>query len=90
MGFEPGTFRLRSERAKRWAIRADINQTHKSDLILPECAIKSYLYYVLDIDDFSCIFVIWYLYGFAIWLIKVFADCKELVICTHHTTFYYI
>ena len=42
--FEPGTFRLRGERAMRWAIWADIYRTPKGDRILPECAIKSYLY----------------------------------------------
>ena len=27
-------------------------------------------------SDLSCIFFIWYLYRFAVWLIKTFADCK--------------
>ena len=35
-GFEPGTFHLRSEHAKRWAIRADKYRSHKGDLVLPE------------------------------------------------------
>ena len=42
-----GTFRLRSEHAKHWAIRADIYHAPKGDYILPEFAIKSYLYHVL-------------------------------------------
>ena len=49
VGFEPGTFRLRSECAKRWAIRADKYQSPKGDRIIPECAINGYLYRVVDI-----------------------------------------
>ena len=30
-------------------------------------------------NDLSCIFLIKYLYRFAVWLIKTFADCKELL-----------
>ena len=48
VGFEPGTFRLRSERAKRWAIRADKYRSPKGDHIWPECAINSYLYRVVE------------------------------------------
>ena len=48
-GFEPGTFRLQSERAKRWPIRADKHWSPKDDPTLPECAINSYLYRVVDI-----------------------------------------
>ena len=48
VGFEPGTFLLRSERAKRWAIRANKYRPHKGERILPECAINSYLYRLVD------------------------------------------
>ena len=34
--FEPGAFRLRSEHAKRWAIRADKYRSSKGDRVLPE------------------------------------------------------
>ena len=33
VGFEPGTFYLRSERAKRWAIRADKYRLPKGDRV---------------------------------------------------------
>ena len=36
VGFEPRTLRIRSERAKRWAIRADKYWTPKGDCVLPE------------------------------------------------------
>ena len=49
VGFEPRTFRLRSERAKRRAIRADKYRSPKGDCILPEYAINSYLYRVIDV-----------------------------------------
>ena len=49
VGFEPGTFRLRSERAKRWAFRADKYRSPKGDNILPEYAIYSYLYRMMDV-----------------------------------------
>ena len=42
------TFRLRSERAKRWAIRAYKYRSPKGDRILPESAIKSNLYHLVD------------------------------------------
>ena len=44
VGFEPGTFRLRIERAKRCAIRRDKYQSPAGDHIIRECAVKSYLY----------------------------------------------
>ena len=34
--FEPGIFRLQSERAMRWAIRADKYRSPKDELVLPE------------------------------------------------------
>ena len=43
------TFCIRSERAKRWAIRADKYRPPKGDRILPEYAIKSYLNYLVDV-----------------------------------------
>ena len=49
VGFEPGTFLLRRERAKCWAIRADKYRSPKGDCILPECAINSYMYRVVDV-----------------------------------------
>ena len=49
MGFEPGSFRLRNERAKHWAIRADKYRSPKGDRILSECAINSYLYRMVDL-----------------------------------------
>ena len=49
VGFEPGTFRIRNERTKRWAIRADKYRSPKGERILPECAIKSYLYHLVDV-----------------------------------------
>ena len=48
-GIRNGTFRLRSERAKRSTIRADEYRSHKVDRILPERAINSYLYRVVDV-----------------------------------------
>ena len=49
MGFEPGTFRIRSERATRWAIRADKYRSPKGECILPKCVIKSYLYHLVNV-----------------------------------------
>ena len=51
VGFEPGTFRLRSERAKRWFITADKYRPPNGDCLLPKCAINSWLYRVLDVVD---------------------------------------
>ena len=48
VGFELVTFRLRSERAKRWAIRADKYGSPKGDHIIRECAIESYLYHMFN------------------------------------------
>ena len=47
MGFEPGTFRIRSERTKRLAIGANEYQSPKGERILPKCAIESYLYHLV-------------------------------------------
>ena len=47
VGFEPGTFRLRSEGAKRWAIRAYKYRSPKDDHIL------SFFFYVIRITDES-------------------------------------
>ena len=49
LGFEPGTFHLWSERAKRWAISADKYQSSSRDRILPECAINSNLFCVVEL-----------------------------------------
>ena len=57
VGFDPGTFRLRSERGKRWAIRADKYRSSKGDRILPECAINSNLYSVVDTSIVKCFVV---------------------------------
>ena len=55
VGVESGSLRLRSERAKRWAIRADKYWPPKGDHILPECAINSYLYRIVDVVNvLSC------------------------------------
>ena len=58
VGFEPWTFRIRSERAKRWAIRADKYRSPKGERILPKCAIKSYLYHLVDVVEY---FVVLYI-----------------------------
>ena len=49
VGFEPGTFRIRSERAKRWATRADKYRSSEGDHVKRECAFKSYLYHLVDV-----------------------------------------
>ena len=49
VGFEPGTLCIRSERAKRWAIGANEYRSPKGERLLPECAIKSYLYHLVDV-----------------------------------------
>ena len=49
MGFEPATSRLRSERAKHWAIRADKYRSDKGDRILPVCGISSNQCCVVDL-----------------------------------------
>ena len=36
VGFEPRTFRLQSERAKRWAVTSDTYQSPKGYRVLPE------------------------------------------------------
>ena len=46
VGFEPGSFRLRIERDNHCATRSDI---YRNDSVLPACAIKIYLYYVVDV-----------------------------------------
>ena len=49
VGFEPGTLRLESERAKRLAIRADKYRSSKCKHILPMCDINSYQYRMVDV-----------------------------------------
>ena len=58
VGFEPVTFRIRSERAERWAIRADKYRSPKGDRISPDCAVISDLYHLVDVV--KC-FVVWYI-----------------------------
>ena len=55
VGFEPGTFRLRSERAKRWAIKAGKYRSPKGDRILAESAINSNLYRVIDVVQYFAV-----------------------------------
>ena len=67
-GIRTGTFRLRHERSKRWAItgRADKYRSPKVGRILPECAINSYLYRVVDVIkcfDVLYILILITLYG---------------------------
>ena len=53
VGFETGTFRILSERAKRWAIGADKYRSPKGGRILPEFSINiynvNYLYHKIDV-----------------------------------------
>ena len=68
VGFEPGTFRLRSELAMRWAISWAIYRALKFSLRFTWACFWNYLNHVVDVAKWNVVYfhVIKYLYRFAV------------------------
>ena len=60
VGFEPGTFRLRSELAKRLLVEISIDHL-KVDRVLYKCAIKTYMYHAYHVEDVVKCFFVYYI-----------------------------